>query len=51
LTGTLIRLVSAPLMGPVRTAFHDAVARFGGFGTASASVFFSSRKQSLPRHL
>jgi hypothetical protein len=31
LTGTLIRLVSAPLMGPVRTAFHDAVARFGGF--------------------
>jgi len=26
-----------------RTAFHDAVARFGGFGHASVERFFSSR--------
>jgi hypothetical protein len=29
---------------PVRTAFHDAVARFGGFGMASVERFLLAER-------
>jgi hypothetical protein len=34
----------------VRTAFHDAVARFGGFGMASVERFLLAERDD-PRHL
>jgi hypothetical protein len=50
-TGTLIRAVSASSRrGPVRTAFHDAVARFGGVTLASNERFLLVERELL-RHL
>jgi len=51
LVGFRVHFAILRWVGPVRTAFHDAVARFGGLGTASSERFLLVEKAELPRHL